>query len=175
MKLSFRKKLNQAGMLSLHVVLPVLAAVVIIGGVGAYVVTKSKAATPVTGGGSAPYLTCSYSSSITKPIIGKPFTAKVTIKNIGSSSFIGRISPSAPLGFFNLAAASNNGANRLGDVQYIGSISANSSKTLTFTTDSVPRRLFGDAVTKVTLTSSQLKSANGPVNSNCYSKTWSIL
>jgi hypothetical protein len=48
MKLSFRKKLKQVGMLSLHALVPVVIAVVAIGGIGAYVLTKSQAAAYLT-------------------------------------------------------------------------------------------------------------------------------
>lgn len=44
-------KINQLGMLSLHVIVPVVLAVVVVGGVGAYVLTKSNAMTISSGGG----------------------------------------------------------------------------------------------------------------------------
>jgi hypothetical protein len=43
------KKLNQLGMLSLHVIVPVVIAIAAVGGIGAYVLTKSNAQTPVNG------------------------------------------------------------------------------------------------------------------------------
>lgn len=42
MKHSFHKKLNQAGILSLHTIIPVILAVAAIGGIGAYVLTKVR-------------------------------------------------------------------------------------------------------------------------------------
>lgn len=39
-------KINQFGMLSLHVIVPVVLAVAVVGGVGAYVLTKSHAQVP---------------------------------------------------------------------------------------------------------------------------------
>jgi uncharacterized protein (UPF0333 family) len=47
MKITF-KKLSQKGMLSLHVLLPALLVIASIGGIGAYVLQKSKAASPVS-------------------------------------------------------------------------------------------------------------------------------
>jgi hypothetical protein len=41
------KKLNQIGMLSLHVIVPVIIAVAVVGGIGAYVLTKSHAQVPI--------------------------------------------------------------------------------------------------------------------------------
>jgi hypothetical protein len=44
MKFSLQKKLNQVGMLSLHVIVPAIIAIAAVAGVGAYVVSKSGAA-----------------------------------------------------------------------------------------------------------------------------------
>lgn len=46
MHVSLKKKLSQSGLLSLHALIPLVLVVVAIGGVGAYVLHKSKAATP---------------------------------------------------------------------------------------------------------------------------------
>jgi len=42
------KKLNQFGLLHLHVVLPIVIAIAAIGGIGTYVISKSKASPQVT-------------------------------------------------------------------------------------------------------------------------------
>lgn len=50
MKLSLQKKLSQTGALSLHVIIPLALALAAIGGIGAYVISRSSAATNTTSG-----------------------------------------------------------------------------------------------------------------------------
>lgn len=61
MKLFKPRKLNQRGALSLHTILPVIAVMIIVGCIGGYVVTKSKAAS--NGGLFSFYADANYSGA----------------------------------------------------------------------------------------------------------------
>lgn len=78
------KKLNDQGFVHLHTLLPILIAIVVIGGVGSYVYSKSKASTITT---STSELSCQILTS-QKPAQGQStyYTVKVTNNESTSAS-----------------------------------------------------------------------------------------
>lgn len=173
MSVSLFKKVGQAGMLSMHTILPIAAMVLIIGAVGAYVLAQSHAAPAPIGGGGSAHLTCSYSSSPTKPVRGKSFTATVTIKNIGNIAYIDSDAP-----YYDLSAwpATHAAGIMFGNTVKIGTISAGATKKLSVT-GIVPATSQKQVTKSVELSASRLflPGKTTHADDNCLRTMWPAL
>lgn len=85
MKLSLRK-LSQKGFITHHIIIPAVVVVAGIGGVGAYVLSSSKAAASTT-------VSCTITKSPSYVTSGTTYSANISYKNTGSSSWSGSTTP----------------------------------------------------------------------------------